>query len=50
MYPGCRQRIWLQRHRDALHSDDWQLQFGFDGMQADGDYEQMMLARLRMNL
>ena len=35
---------------DALHSDDWQLQFGFDGMQADGDYEQMMLARLRMNL
>lgn len=35
---------------DALRSDDWQLQLGFVGMQADGDYEQMMLVRLRMNL
>ena len=34
---------------DALRSDAWQLQLSFTGMQADGDYEQMMLARLRMH-
>ena len=33
---------------DALRSDAWQMQLGFAGMQADGDYKQMMLARLRV--
>ena len=34
---------------DALRSDAWQMQLGFAGMQADGDYKQMMLARLRVH-
>ena len=33
---------------DALRSDAWQMQLGFAGMQADGDYKQIMLARLRV--
>ena len=34
---------------DAIRSDAWQMQLGFAAMQADGDYKQMMLARLRVH-
>ena len=32
---------------DALRSADWRVQLGFAGMHSDGEYEQMVLARLQ---